>query len=176
MKQTLILVGICCSLSNVFGQRTSYFGMGSNYNVPLSEPGIELRMEHFLRTNFTLVPQMSYFPGVNNIHELFLGGNINYFPFEKANKSIRSYRYKFKPYVYFGAAYNNWINANPLTVSNLKTHNIIPQAGVGLNFGGYVFRGFSEFNYNVLANEGVVKLGVLFSPNHFKIKKKSDCP
>jgi hypothetical protein len=162
--------------NQVFGQKNGYFGLGINYNAAVKEPGLELRYEYFLDSKLVLVPHISYFPGINNIRELYVGANMNYYPFEKKQSLDRISFSKIKPYLFAGMAYNNWSNYNPLSQSKLNIHNYIPQTGLGMNFGGIGYRMFTEFNYNIRANESGIKLGVLFSPSLNKLKRKNQCP
>jgi len=172
-RVTFIRVGALILFCTSTLAQENLLGLGAGYNGAVNDPGFELRFENKTNTNWSLVPHFSYYPGFRNVHELYIGGNVNYYPFENKKKSRKQ---KIKPYVFGGISYNRWINSNSNLVSSLGTNNFVPQAGIGFVFGGMILNGFSEFNYHATADEGTVKVGMYINFKDWRLKKKTECP
>ena len=148
-------------------------GVGAEliYNAPIGEPGIGIRA-HLHSTDYIFFsPQLFYYPGIRNIHELYLGlsGNVKLFP-----------DWNWTPYLAGGGVYNYWINFAASPIANPSAHNFAGEGGIGLtkNFGCY--RPFLSYRVNSKWWESNYRIGVVVYFGDCKGNKRrgnsSDCP
>lgn len=158
-------------------QLNPFYGLEASYNLPLSGVGIGLRSELHLTPRVSVVPNVSYFPDFNDVHELLAGANLQYsfLVLPRVNGPLKTELIRFRTYGFAGGYYNRWLNYAP-TSSNLKETNFIPTVGIGVSNGSIAYRTFGEFSYNALANEGTIKFGVMVSPFGIKWNRRNSCP
>lgn len=153
--------------SSAHAQESLSFGVSGAYNFPLETIGIGTRANIPLSPVLTVSPQVRYAPAFNDIHELFAGANLH-FHFIRSNRQRgRSYDAgspKTGAYLIGGIHYNRWINYSPRKNPLAKTNNILPEAGIGVVFGGNVLKVFLEGKYNPLWLEPSAEAGLLISP------------
>src|SRR5690349_21303850 len=78
-------------------------GVGADimYNFQTESFGAGARVSIFPNNNLSIVPQFSYYPGFNKIHEYYLGLGLEY-------KFVRLRTFDF--YLIGHGAFNSWIN------------------------------------------------------------------
>jgi hypothetical protein len=154
---------------NVKAQVFDEIGYGPElvFNAPISEPGIGVRSHMHFQRYFFLAPQITYFPGIVNIHELYAGASINL-------KLLPDNNWSF--YATGGAYYNMYINYASSANTLAKLHNFDLEGGGGItkNFGCY--RPFLEYRVNSKWLESNFRLGVMFYFGDCKGKTKQICP
>ena len=158
--------------SNVHGKTFKEIGFGPELvlNIPLLEPAIGLRAHMHFNSHFFIAPQVYYFPGLRNIHEMYLGmsANLKFW----SNK-------RYTPYITAGGFYQMFINHAESPLPNTQLNNFVIEAGGGItkNFG--CWRPFLEYRVNTKWWESYLTLGILY---YFKDCKgggkgpKSSCP
>jgi hypothetical protein len=137
------------------------------HNAAIGEPGIGIRSHMHFKKYFFLAPQITYFPGLVNIHELYAGGSVNGKLFPANNWSF---------YGTIGAYYNMYINFASSASLAAELHNFDLEGGGGItkNFGCY--RPFLEYRVNSKWIESNFRFGVMFYFGGCKTKAKQICP
>lgn len=159
------IVFLWLSCHSVNAQEALSFGFSGSYNFPLETVGIGTRANIPLRPALAISPQIRYAPAFNDIHELSVGANLHFHFFRSGGKG----RYetdspRFAAYLIGGIHYNRWINYSPSANLLAKTNNVLPEAGLGLLFGGSTVKVFLEGKYNPLWQEPSAEAGLLISP------------
>lgn len=144
------------------------FGIGAIYNFQTSGAALDLRAKIPVYKNTYVVPRLSYFPGLNNIHEIYFGADVNY----------HIYRYKnMIPYAHLGAYYDRWINYDDFITTKAKLNNFVAEGGVGVVFDFNCLKPFIEWRYDTKWMEGSLEIGLYLKfGDCFKKKKKIRCP
>jgi len=154
MKKSILFFLLLFISIYAFSQKkdkTVLFGVGAAYNFQTEGFAPELRAKIPVYRKLFLSPRLSYFPGFNQIHELYAGADLGYHLFQ--------YR-KLKPYIFAGAYYNNWINSSEFDSNKAKQNNLAPEAGAGILFHFHCFNPFIEGRYDAKWKEGSVVLGL----------------
>lgn len=150
------------------GKEPTLYGFGVLYNFQTNGAAIDLRAKIPVYKNTYVIPRISYFPALNNIHEFYLGADVDY----------HVYRYKrIIPYVYLGGFYNNWINHAEFVSKKAKKNNFVFEGGVGTVFDFGCLNPFLEYRYDTKWKEGSLEAGLLLRFGQcFNKKKKIRCP
>jgi hypothetical protein len=144
-------------LEQGFTSAQNYIGVGAcaMYNFQTNGIGLGLRGQFPLIRNFSIVPQIYYFPSFNKVNELFLGANLHY--------EWRRW-HRFTPYLTAGGFYNRWMNNETSGYLLAKPNNFIPEAGLGVLFLNNCWRPFIEHRYNPIWKEGTLRIGIMWYP------------
>jgi hypothetical protein len=156
--------------SKVVAQGFDEIGLGPElvFNAAIGEPGIGIRSHMHFQKHFFLAPQITYFPGLVNIHELYAGASINAKLLPENNWSF---------YATAGAYYNMYINNTSSANTVAQRHNFDLEGGAGItkNFGCY--RPFLEYRVNSKWIESNFRLGLMFYFGNCKRGGKREiCP
>ncbi len=130
------------------------FGIGADvmYNFQTESFGAGVRANFFPNNTLSIVPQFSYYPGFNKVHEYYLGLGLEY-------KIWRVKNFNF--YLIGHGAYNNWINYNVSVLEGAKKGNWNLEGGIGVTT-NKCLRPFLEYRYNVKFMETHLRLGLLY--------------
>ena len=173
-KHFLLLFVIGFFQFNTQGQVIKEWGIGPELvlNIPLVEPAIGARAHLHLSNQFFLSPSVFYFPGFNNINELYAGLGVNF-------KILQSQ--KWSPYFNASGFYNRFINYAASPLPDAQPNNFVFEAGIGAvkNYG--CWRPFVEYRVNTKWWESNLTAGVLVYFNACKGGGKgkggrNDCP
>lgn len=150
MKKLLLLV-LASSLSQYYVAQK--FGLGGSvmYNFQTESWGLGIRAE-FPKNRLSIVPQVSYYPSFNKIHEYYLGVGFNYNLFR-----LRKWTF----YVLAHPGYNAWLNYENSAMSKAKRSNLDLEGGIGLKT-GRCLKPFLEYRYNVHWKETHLQLGFVY--------------
>ena len=156
MRKQIILF-IFLSLSTiVFAQHkkgSPLYGIGAMHNFQTKGTAIDLRASLPVIKHLYVSPRFSYFPAFNNIHEYYLGTDIDYhIPLK--NRLI--------PYVYAGGYYNNWINSIEFQNKKSRKNNVVFEGGAGILFSFNCIHPFLEYRYDTKWKEGSLGAGIMF--------------
>jgi len=169
----IIFFGQCIFALPLAAQRKTekekpLFGFGAIYNFQTQGVALDLRAKIPVYKNTYVVPRFSYFPGLNNIHELYFGADANY----------HLYRYKnIIPYVHVGGFYDRWINYDDFVSKRAQLNNFVFEGGAGVVFDFNCLNPFLEYRYDTKWLEGSLELGLyLRFGKCFKKKQKIRCP
>jgi hypothetical protein len=129
-------------------------GVGGDimYNFQTESFGIGARVNFFPNNRLSFVPQFSYYPAFNKIHEYYAGLGLE-FKFLKVNN--------FNFYLIGHGAYNNWINYNASALDGAKQSNWNLEGGFGVTT-NKCLRPFLEYRYNLKFMETHLRLGLLY--------------
>ncbi|OQA01112.1 MAG: hypothetical protein BWY70_00488 [Bacteroidetes bacterium ADurb.Bin408] len=175
LSKSILLLIFCGIFFNSFlvAQRktekeSTLFGFGAIYNFQTQGVALDLRAKIPVYKNTYIVPRFSYFPGLNNIHELYFGADANY----------HLYRYKnMIPYVHLGGYYDRWINSDDFVSKKAKLNNFVFEGGAGVVFDFNCLNPFLEYRYDTKWLEGSLEAGLyLRFGKCFKKKQKIRCP
>lgn len=122
------------------------------YNLPINEPGVGLRGHFHFNDYLFLAPQVSYFPGLSNVKELYAGASLNLKFF---------YSNKWGPYLALGGFYNAWLNASSSGIVGAKMNNLAFEGGAGITKNQGCWRPFIEYRVNSKWWESNLRLGLL---------------
>lgn len=130
------------------------------YNLKTNGLGFGIRGEFPIKSidlleGFSVVPQVTYFPGYNDISEFFLGS------------SLHLGVYKLERWIFYGLAnvsYNGWINHEESNDSDAKFSNLSLDGGVGVTM-NTCWRPFLEFRLDAIGFEPSIHLGLLYTFN-----------
>lgn len=172
-KILLILIFVFFSINILLAQKIG-IGASGIYNFQTESFAGGLRL-HFQINKLSIVPQFSYYPAFNKIHEYYGGLALEYrfFPIKK--------------WWFYGlahGAYNGWINHEATPMAEAKYTNWDLDLGAGLRK-NTCFTPFIEYRYNLKWHETHLHLGFLYffnckaSRGSGKLKKsnkKYSCP
>jgi len=135
--------------SAILNLNTKSFGIGIRAKIPIEQID-------FLE-GISIVPQVSYFPGFNAVHEFYAGAGI------------QLDAYKTDRWTFYGLAnlsYNGWINHEDTEYreGNFSNAGIEPGLGVSARIFSCL-RPFFEFRYNIWWSEFNIGLGLLYTLN-----------
>lgn len=153
---------------NLYSQK---FGMGLSaiYNFQTEGFGASLRAE-IPRGQFSIVPQVAYYPSFNEITEFYAGISLHLNVISYGNLTL---------YGIANGSYNGWINYESFEMKKAKFSNWAAEAGVGIKK-GKCLRPFMELRYNVKWKEANLRIGLMYFFNcnkkgHYR-KKAVSCP
>lgn len=130
------------------------FGLGADimYNFQTESIGAGGRASIFPNNTLSFVPQFSYYPGFNKVHEYYLGLSLEL-------KFWRTNKYAF--YLIGHGAYNSWINYTSSSMDGAQQANWNLEGGLGVTT-NKCLRPFLEYRYNLKFQETHVRLGLLY--------------
>lgn len=163
LRAVLGIVILSVSGSSVYAQSRISAGISGTYNIPLETIGIGVRANIPLTPALAVSPQVRYAPDFNDIHEFSAGANLH-FHFFRSGGRYETDSPRFAAYLLGGIHYNRWINYSPSANQLAKTNNVLPEAGLGMVFGGNTVKVFLEGKYNPLWQEPAAEAGLLISP------------
>ena len=130
------------------------------YNLHTRSLGLGLRAEFpiekadFLE-GISLVPQLTYYPPFNRIHEFYLGTSVHLGVY-------RIDRWKF--YTLANVSYNGWINNDSTQYREGNFSNLGIEVGIGVSATvKKCLHPFFEFRYNFKWNDPTLSLGILYT-------------
>ena len=137
-----------------FSGKAQNVGVGADvmYNFQSESFGAGARVSIFPNNTLSSVPQFSYYPSFNKIHEYYLGMGVEY-------KFLR--RDKYHLYAIVHGAYNNWINYAYSALDGAKASNWNLEGGAGIST-NKCLRPFLEYRYNLKFKETHLRLGLLY--------------
>ena len=137
-----------------FTVKSQNVGVGADvmYNFQTESFGAGARVNFFPNNNLSFVPQFSYYPGFNKIHEYYLGLGLEY-------KILRGQ--KFNLYLIGHGAYNSWLNYSSSAMEGAKETNWNLEGGAGITT-NKCLRPFLEYRYNLKFQETHLRLGLLY--------------
>lgn len=129
-------------------------GVGADlmYNFQTESFGAGVRASIFPNNTLSIVPQFSYYPGFNKVHEYYLGLGLEY-------KFLRTKKYDF--YAIAHGAYNSWLNHASSGMDGAQQTNWNLEGGVGVTT-KKCLRPFLEYRYNLKFQETHLRLGLLY--------------
>ena len=131
----------------IFNLKNSGFGFGVRAEFPIQSID--------LLEGFSVVPQVSYFPGFNEVSEFTIGS------------SLHLGVYAIEKWVFYGLAnisYKGWINHEESSDPNAKFSNLVLDGGVGVTR-NTCWRPFLELRLNAIGFEPSIWLGILYTIN-----------
>lgn len=152
MKNVIyILIFLSLTFSSK-AQLVKEWGVGAEviYNIPINGIGIGLRSHVHIADRWFLSPQVSNYPGWNQVSEYYFGANLNY--------NFLPYT-KWGIYAAVGPYYNHWSNFASSDYSKAQRANFSAEMGGGIvkNFG--CIRPFLEYRANTKWWESNLRLG-----------------
>lgn len=173
IRKYFLLLLVCFVTLTTYSQK---FGVGASamYNFQTESIGAGIRAE-FPFNNFSIVPQISYYPGFNKINEYYAGVSVHC-------NLFNIHRWIF--YALVSGAYNAWINYQDSPMKNAKYSNWDLEGGLGVKTSNCI-RPFLEYRYNLHWKETNIQLGFMYffhcqnskSKNYKKLKNKLHiCP
>lgn len=169
--QTILLAVFLMNSSYLFSQN---FGIGGCviYNFQTESFGAGLRAEVPVK-KLIVVPQISYYPGFNQINEYYAGVSLHFNIISYGNLTL---------YTLVNGAYNGWINYESSSLSTAKYSNWAAEGGIGIKK-GKCWKPFMELRYNVKWKEANLRLGIMYffkcdskNGRSKKRKKAVSCP
>ena len=164
MRKTIIHYGLLiCMVVFAFykadaGDHKWWKGMGVGgaviYNLQTEGWGIDLRANFKPNKNIRLVPQFTYFPSFNKVHEYDLGLGV-----ELSLLRFRTYDL----YLLGHGGYNAWTNYEESRIKEAQYSNWVGEIGAGLSKVIKCWRPFVEYRYNFKWKEASLRLGVLYT-------------
>jgi hypothetical protein len=137
-----------------FWGKSQNIGAGADvmYNFQTESFGAGVRVNFFPNNKLSFVPQFSYYPSFNKIHEYYLGLGLEY-------KFLRLTKFDF--YGIGHGAYNSWLNYASSSMDGAKPNNWNLEAGIGVTT-NKCLRPFLEYRYNFKFRETHLRLGLLY--------------
>lgn len=133
--------------SLIFNLGKGGFGFGARAEFPVE------RID--LLEGFSIVPQVSYFPGYNEVSEFYLGSGVHLGVFALD---------KWLFYGLANVAYKGWINYEESSDPDAKFSNLALDGGVGVTR-STCWRPFFEVRLNAIGFEPSLRLGLLYTFN-----------
>lgn len=129
-------------------------GIGADvmFNFQTESLGAGARVSIFPNKTLSIVPQFSYYPGFNKVHEYYLGLGLEY-------KFARLQKVDF--YAIGHGAYNSWINYSVSAMDGAQQTNWNLEGGIGITT-KKCLRPFLEYRYNLKFMETHLRLGILY--------------
>lgn len=150
MKKLFIIIFF---LLNLEVNNAQTFGLGASaiYNFQTESFAGGIRAE-FPMSSFSIVPQISYYPHFNKIHEYYLGIALHQNLFH-----VKSLTF----YVLLHGGYNGWINYDVSALTNANYSNWDFEGGIGVKT-NRCFRPFLEYRYNLKWKETNLQFGFMY--------------
>lgn len=152
------------------------------YNPQTESAGFGLRAMIFPNKVYSIVPQFSYYPSFNKVHEFNIGLGLEYKFWKRKSYYI---------YVLGHGGYDSWINYEESPMKDAKRNNWNLEGGIGIST-WRCLRPFFEYRYNTKFMETNAQLGLIYvfkcnskynpgaNYSHSKSKggffKKKSCP
>lgn len=159
MKVRQLLLGLMiCSVINGFSQFYQHekgYGGEVIYNLPIGEFGFGARMNYHFSDYLIVSPQISFFPGFNQLQELNGGLNIMF--------DVNPYN-DLGFYLTAGAHLNWWMNYESSPLPDAKAMNFNPDFGAGMMWNYNCIRPFAEYRVSVKWWESNVRVGIMWYP------------
>ena len=129
-------------------------GVGGDimYNFQTESFGVGARVSIFPNSTISFVPQFSYYPAFNKVHEYYAGLGVEVKFWRPGN---------FIFYAIGHGAYNNWINYNISAMDGATQANWNLEGGIGVTT-NKCLRPFMEYRYNLKFMETHLRLGLLY--------------
>ena len=130
------------------------------YNLHTKSLGLGLRAEFpiekvDLLEGLSVVPQLTYYPPFNRIHEFYLGSSIHLGVY-----SIDRWLF----YTLVNVSYNGWINNDDTRYREGNFSNLGVEIGIGISAKvKKCLHPFFEFRYNFKWNDPTLGLGLLYT-------------
>lgn len=151
LSKILFIIALSTMSTVAFSQK--YAAGGSvMYNLQTESVGFGIRGNLYPNRKWSFVPQISYYPSFNLVHEYTLGLGIEY-------KIIRQRKFFF--YLLGHGGYNKWINYEESPMKDAKPNNFNLEGGLGVSMYSCI-RPFLECRYNANFREAHLQLGVLY--------------
>ena len=133
--------------SVVYNLHTKGLGLGIRGEIPINRIS--------LLNGISIVPQLTYFPSYNPIHEFYLGSGVHLGVY-----SIERWSF----YALTNISYNGWINNDDAEYREGKFSNLGIEAGLGVSRKvKKCLHPFFEFRYNFRWNEITMGLGLMYT-------------
>ena len=155
-----LLLFIC---TDTFSQRhqspKNKVGGAIIYNIPTRGIGLDLRAEFPIRQidlleGLSVVPQVSYYPWFNSVHEFYIGAGAHLGVY-----SIETWRF----YTLLQLSYNGFINWENNTARDGNFSNFGMDAGLGVSKKLLrCWHPFFEFRFNFVQTDPTLRLGVMY--------------
>jgi len=155
MRKQISFIFFLCLSSLVFAQQkksSPLYGIGVLHNFQTKGTAIDLRASIPVFKTLFVSPRFSYFPAFNDIHEYYIGTDLDY------HLPLKS---KIVPYVYVGGFYNNWINSSDFHNKKSKKNNVVFEGGAGILFSFNCIHPFLEYRYDTKWKEGSLGAGIM---------------
>ncbi len=151
----IILMIVSISSFGQLYQKEKGYGGSVIYNLPIGEFGFGARMHYHYSDYFIISPQISFFPGFNQLQELNGGLNLmlNINPYNDLGF-----------YLTGGAHLNWWMNYEDSPQPDAKAFNFNPDFGAGLMWNYNCIRPFAEYRVSAKYWESNVRLGIMWYP------------
>jgi len=148
ISSIVLILAIPCIL------KAQNIGIGADvmYNFQTESLGAGARVSIFPNRTISFVPQFSYYPGFNKIHEYYLGLALEY-------KVLRLKTFNF--YLLGHGAYNSWLNHESSEMTGAQQTNWNLEVGIGVTT-NRCLRPFLEYRYNAKFQETHLRLGILY--------------
>lgn len=153
LKSLLAVALLVLSYSSAKAQYELQLGLSASYNYQTSGIGIGTRVGIPISYRFIATPMVNYYPSFNQVHEVYLGGQIEY--------KVLPGRF-FRPYLAVAGFYDLWLNSEDFENDYSSSSNIIPTASIGVRIGNKCFVPFVEQSYNPVWQEGITTVGVFW--------------
>ncbi len=133
--------------SLVYNLHTRSLGLGVRAEIPLEKVD--------LLEGISIVPQLTYYPPFNPVHEFYLGSSVHLGVY-----SIDRWLF----YTLANVSYNGWINNDDTQYREGKFSNLGIEAGIGVSAEiKKCFHPFFECRYNFKWNDLSLGLGLLYT-------------
>jgi hypothetical protein len=154
----LLIAIISLSFSTaIAGSKKTWKGVGVGgaliYNFQTKSWGMDIRANFKPMKKLRFVPQFTYFPSFNKIHEYYLGLGLEY---------SLGYIQNYNLYLLGHGGYNAWVNYDESRLKEAQYSNWVGEIGLGLSKPIKCWRPFVEFRYNFKWKESSFHLGVLY--------------
>ncbi len=150
-KKTTIIFSILLFFASTNAQ---IVGAGGSliYNPQTESVGFGLRAMIFPNKMYSIVPQFSYYPSFNKVHEFNLGLALEYKFWKRKSYYI---------YLLGHGGYDSWINYEESPMKDAKRNNWNLEGGIGIST-WKCLRPFLEYRYNAKFMETNLQLGLLY--------------
>ena len=151
MKNLILSIAVLFTFQ-VKSQIIKEWGIGAEamYNIPIKGFGVGVRSHLHLSDRWFLSPQVSYYPGWNQVVEWYYGADLNFNLMPET---------KWGAYLAAGPYYNRWSNFASSEYSKAKLNNFSAELGGGFVKNHGCFRPFIEYRANSKWWESNLRLG-----------------
>ncbi len=148
LQSAILILAVPCML------KAQNIGIGADlmYNFQTESFGAGARVSIFPNSTISFVPQFSYYPGFNKVHEYYLGLGLEY-KFWRPKKLVF--------YLIGHGAYNSWLNYETSAMDGAQQTNWNLEGGIGVT-NNKCLRPFLEYRYNLKFQETHLRLGLLY--------------
>jgi len=134
--------------------RAQNLGIGGDvqYNFETNGVGFGLRAAIFPNKKLSFTPEISYYPGFNQVQELLIAATADYTLFK-----VKSFNF----YAIGQLAYNDWISYKTSPEVGAKQNNLNLELGGGVTT-NKCLRPFLEWRYNAIFREANIRIGLIY--------------